>query len=132
YRLQVGNYPRSTGVFPPGGKFGESLSVRWIGDPAGETTSDVTLPAAYVPNFGITRQDDKGQSPHPNLFRITPLANVIEKEPNSDQNNATPFTPPIALNGVLEKPGDADHYVFPGKKGQTFDFKVYGRQIRSP
>ncbi|MDR3622092.1 MAG: peptidase [Paludisphaera borealis] len=132
YRVQVGNYPRSTGVFPPGGKFGETLAVRWIGDPAGEATVNVTLPAAYVPNFGITRQDEKGLSPHPNLFRLTPLGNVLEKEPNNDQATATPFTAPMALNGVLEKAGDVDHFVFAGKKGQTYDFRLFGRQLRSP
>ena len=38
----------------------------------------------------------------------------------------------MALNGVIDKPGDVDHYVFAGKKGQTYDFRLYGRQIRSP
>ncbi len=38
----------------------------------------------------------------------------------------------MALNGVIDKPGDVDHYVFAGKKGQTFDFRLFGRQIRSP
>jgi hypothetical protein len=132
YRVQVGNYPRSTGVFPAGGKFGESLAVKWIGDPAGEATSNVTLPPAPVPNFGLTRQDDKGSSPHPNLFRLTPLSNVLEVEPNNDHAMATKFTPPVALNGVLEKAGDVDHYVFAGKKGETYDFRLFGRQLRSP
>ena len=57
---------------------------------------------------------------------------MIEKEPNDDQAHATPFTAPMALNGVIDKPGDVDHFVFTGKKGQTYDFRLYGRQIRSP
>jgi hypothetical protein len=132
YRLHVGNYPRSTGVLPSGGKFGEKLSIRWLGDPAGEATSDVALPAVNVPGFGITRQDPRGVSPYPNAFRLTTLGNVIEKEPNDDQPHATPFTAPMAVNGVIDGPGDVDHYVFPGKKGQTYDFRLFGRQIRSP
>ena len=132
YRLHVGNFPRSTGVLPAGGKLGEKLAVRWIGDPAGETTTEVTLPTANVPNFGLNREDPRGQSPYPNTFRLTNLGNVVEKEPNDDQAHATPFTAPMAVNGIIDKPGDVDHFVFAGKKGQTFDFRLYGRQIRSP
>ncbi len=132
YRLHVGNFPRSTAILPAGGKLGEKLAVRWIGDPAGDVTTEVTLPATSVPGFGLYRQDSKGSSPYPNSFRLTTLSNVIEKEPNDDQAHATPFTAPMAINGVIDKPGDVDHYVFPGKKGLTYDFRLYGRQIRSP
>ena len=45
YRLHVGNFPRPTAVLPAGGKPGETLEVRWIGDPAGEATTTVKLPA---------------------------------------------------------------------------------------
>ena len=45
YRLHVGNFPRATAVMPAGGKPGETLAVRWIGDAAGETTSTIKLPA---------------------------------------------------------------------------------------
>ena len=132
YRLHVGNFPRSTAILPAGGKLGEKLAVRWIGDPAGDVTTEVTLPATSVPGFGLYRQDSKGSSPYPNSFRLTTLSNVIEKEPNDDQAHSTPFTAPMAINGVIDKPGDVDHYVFPGKKGLTYDFRLYGRQIRSP
>jgi hypothetical protein len=132
YRLHVGSFPRSTGLLPAGGKLGERLAVKWIGDPAGEATTEVTLPAANVPGFGLTRHDAHGFSPYPNSFRLTNLGNVIEQEPNDDPAHATTFSAPMAINGVIGKPGDVDHYVFAGKKGQTFDFRLFGRQIRSP
>jgi hypothetical protein len=132
YRLHVGHFPRATAVLPAGGRPGSKLSVRWIGDAAGEATGEVTLPASAVPDFGLVRQDDRGVSPYPNPFRLTPLDNVLEKEPNDDQAHATPFTAPMAVNGIIEKPGDVDHFVFSGKKGQAFDFRLYGRQLRSP
>ncbi|OJW04240.1 MAG: peptidase [Planctomycetales bacterium 71-10] len=132
YRLHVGDFPRATGVMPPGGRPGQSLAVRWIGDATGEASSEVVLPAESRAGWGLQRQDDKGLSPYPNAFRLVELDNVMEAEPNDDQNTATPFTAPAALNGVLGKAGDTDHFVFTGKKGQVFDFKVYGRQIRSP
>src|SRR5262245_20339243 len=84
YRVHVGNFPRATAVMPAGGKPGETLAVRWIGDPAGDATTTVKLPATFRGEFGLVRQDDKGISPYPNTFRLTPLGNVIEKEPNDD------------------------------------------------
>ncbi len=132
YRLHVGNFPRATGLLPSGGKPGESVAVRWIGDPAGDVTSTVKLPATFDRDFGIQRQDDKGFSPYPNAFRLTPLGNVLEKEPNDDQAHATPFEAPMAVNGVIEKPGDVDQFVFKATKGQVFDIHCFARRIRSP
>ena len=44
YRLHVGNFPRPTATVPAGGKFGETIDVRLIGDILGEKTVRVTLP----------------------------------------------------------------------------------------
>ncbi len=132
YRLHVGNFPRATGVMPLGGQPGEPLAARWIGDPAGDATTEITPPADAKEDFGLTRHDDKGFSPYPNPFRVSPLENVLETEPNDKPAEATPFTPPAALNGALEKPGDVDYYAFTGKKGETYDFRVFGRQLGSP
>src|SRR5262245_4687629 len=132
YRLHVGSFPRATAVLPAGGKPGEKLAVRWIGDAAGETTTTVTLPASASGEFGLVRQAAKGFSPYPNSFRVTPLGNVMEVEPNDDQEHATPFQAPMALNGVIGKPGDVDHFVFQASKYQVYDIHCYARRIRSP
>jgi hypothetical protein len=132
YRLHVGNYPRFSATVPGGGKPGEKVAVRWIGDVAGEKTTEVALPTSFDRDYGVVAQDDKGIAPYPNTFRLSPFGNVIEKEPNDDHATATPFTPPIALNGVIEKPGDVDHFIFSAKKGQVFDVWVYARRLRSP
>ena len=71
-------------------------------------------------------------APSPNPFRLSPLENVLEKEPNNDAQHATPFTAPAALNGVIDPPGDTDCWVFAAKKGQTFDVRVFARQLRTP
>ena len=38
----------------------------------------------------------------------------------------------MALNGVIDKPGDVDQFVFKATKGQVFDIHCYARRIRSP
>ena len=60
YRLHVGNFPRPTATLPAGGKFGETLDVRLIGDVLGEKTTRITLPAEQKRDFGIVATDDKG------------------------------------------------------------------------
>ena len=132
YRLHVGNFPRATAVMPAGGKPGETVAVRLIGDAAGETTSTIKLPPTFEREFGIDAHDDKGLSPYPNAFRLSNLGNVIEKEPNDDQAHATPFVAPMALNGVIEKAGDVDQFVFKATQGQVYDIHCYARRIRSP
>jgi hypothetical protein len=132
YRLHVGNFPRATAVLPAGGKPGESVAVRWIGDPTGDMSATIKLPPTFERDFGIERQDEKGLSPYRNTFRLSAIGNVIEKEPNDDQAHATPFAAPMALNGVIEKVGDVDQFVFKATAGQVYDIHCYARRIRSP
>ncbi len=132
YRLHVGNFPRPTATLPAGGKLGEHLRVRWIGDVLGETASEIDLPDHVDRTFGLLAHDTRGYAPYPNVFRLSPFGNTFESEPNETHNRATPFTPPVALNGVIEKAGDVDSFTFSARKGQTYDIRVFARQIRSP
>ena len=132
YRLHVGNFPRPTAIIPAGGKLGETLSVRWIGDVLGETTTSQTLPAVFDRHFGLLAHDDHGLAPSANVFRLSPFGNMIEREPNDSPATANPFSPPLALNGVISRSGDLDRFVFVAKKGQRYDVRVYARLIRSP
>jgi hypothetical protein len=132
YRLHVGHFPRPRAIVPAGGKLGETVQVRWIGDVAGDRATDVTLPSQPVPGFGLFAQDEQGSAPYPNEFRLSPFGNVVEVEPNDDHATATPFQAPLALNGVIDKPGDVDHFSFPAKQGQVFDIWVWARRLRSP
>jgi hypothetical protein len=132
YRLHVGNFPRPTATMPAGGKIGETLSVRWIGDVLGEKTTKLTLPARFDRNFGLIATDERGSAPYPNAFRLSTFGNTIEAEPNDNAKTATSSAPPIALNGVIEKMGDVDYFRFSAKKGTTYDIRVFARQIRSP
>ncbi|GIW87965.1 MAG: serine protease [Isosphaeraceae bacterium] len=132
YRLHVGEFPRPTAVFPAGGKLGQTVALRWIGDPAGERTEELTLPSAPDPTFALYAQDEHGQAPFPQPFRLSSLDNVLEGEPNDSAEQATPFEPPRALNGIIERAGDQDFFRFTAKKGQVWDIQCYARRLRSP
>jgi hypothetical protein len=132
YRLHVGHFPRPTATLPAGGKFGDHVKVRWIGDVMGETTTEIDLPGHTDRTFGLLAHDATGSAPYPNLFRLSPFGNTIESEPNDTHDTATPFTPPVALNGAIEHTGDVDLFRFNAKKGQQYDVRVFARGIRSP
>jgi hypothetical protein len=132
YRLHLGRFPRPTALLPAGGKPGETLQVKWLGDVLGEREETVTLPQEGSPLFGLLAKDETGMAPSANVFRINDLTNTIEAEPNNAAAEATPCTAPGAVNGVISQPGDVDCYKFSAKKGQVFEVRVYGRAIRSP
>jgi hypothetical protein len=134
YRLHVGTFPRPTAVYPAGGKPGETLNARYIGDAAGDIPATIAIPSDARVTFGAHAQDAGGISPSANPIRVVDLNNALEAEPNDALAQATPTgAAPIALNGIIEKPGDVDFLKFTAVKGQQLDIRVYARNtIRSP
>lgn len=132
YRLHVGGFPRPTATLPAGGRPGETLEVKFLGDVAGEFSNQVTLPSQPQRDFRLAAQTDAGVSPSGNVFRIDDLPNALEAEPNNALAEATVFAAPAALGGVLGAPGDIDHFRFTATKGQVFDVRVLARSLRSP
>jgi hypothetical protein len=132
YRLHVGSYRRPDVVYPAGGKIGTKTKVRFIErDSAFE--EEVQLPAEFDPGYMLY---SKTQEPAPsgNPFRLVNYDNVLEAEPNEEQAKATVATAgePIALNGIIEKPGDVDFFKVPLKKGMTLEVQGYAQSIGSP
>lgn len=133
YRLHVGTFPRPLAMVPAGGKLGEEVEVRFLGDPAGEIKQKFKLPTTMQAKYGLYAQDAGGIAPSPNPFRLSEFPNVIEVEPNGNHQQATRVPSlPAALNGVISKPGEVDHFRFTAKKGQTFDVHCYARRLGSP
>jgi len=132
YRLHIGTFPSAKGVIPAGGKAGDEVEVRFLGDPTGELKQKIKLPAAADPNFGVFAQDANGISPSPLPFRVSDFPNVLEVEPNNAPPQATPGALPAAFNGIVDAPGDVDFFKFSAKKGQVFDVHCFARRMGSP
>ena len=131
YRCHIGNYPRPLAVVPSGGKPGQRVAVKFLGDVSGEFSGEFTLPANVEPDFALFAQDDKGISPSGNRFRVVNLENSIEQEPNESIAQATKAEAPVAFNGVLSSKSDIDFFGFTAKKGQSLDIHVWARRLRS-
>lgn len=132
YRLHIGTFPRPTAVIPAGGKPGEELEVRFVGDPAGEIKQKIKLPAAVDPDFRLHCQTPDGISPTGFRFRVADLPNVLDTPAAAAPQGAPVGTAPGAFNGVISVPGETKYFKFAAKKGQVFDIHCYARRAGSP
>ncbi|TDU80821.1 hypothetical protein EI77_00119 [Prosthecobacter fusiformis] len=132
YRLQVGSFRRPDVVYPAGGMLGSTTKVRFI-DKDGSFEEEVKLPAQEDPNFNLFSKGAEA-APSGNPFRLVPFDNTLEAEPNNEQAAATPVTiaEPVALNGVIETPGDVDFFKIPLKKDQQVVLQAFAQSLGSP
>ncbi|MGI9455333.1 MAG: hypothetical protein ACR2NU_02160 [Aeoliella sp.] len=132
YRLHIGSFPRPVAVYPPGGRVGEKVTVNWIGDAAGTATEEVTLPGEPTDRFSYFPSCERGTSPSPHPLRVVELPVTREAEPNNAAAEATTGEAPGAFCGIIEQPGDQDHFRFAAKNGQVLHFRLRARSIGSP
>lgn len=134
YRAHIGNFPRPTAIYPAGGKAGTEMEFTMLGDVKGAYPVKVKLPAsAENDRFGVFAANAGLLPPSPNLVRLSPHENILEKEPNNTNAEATDAGAiPVAFNGILQAEGDVDFFKFTAKKDQTFQFRVFANSIGSP
>lgn len=132
YRLHVGSFRRPDVVYPAGGQLGSQLKVRFI-EKDGSFEEEVTLPQEADPGHMLFSKT-QGAAPSGNPFRLVPFGNALEAEPNNEQAKATEVKQgePVALNGVIEAPGDIDFFKLALKKGQQVVLQAYAQTLGSP
>lgn len=134
YALHLGTFPRPAWVYPAGGRAGEPLSVVFGGDAAGEFSQLIHPVPAQPDSSPIFAELDGKRSPTALPFRVCEFGNVLEAEPDDSTDDSTRQSVeiPIALNGVLRDPGDADtfriHVPHPG----TFRLEAFASRLGSP
>ena len=132
YRLHVGGYRRPDVVYPAGGKAGSKMTVRFI-ESGGFFEEEVQLPTEADPNYMIYSTSQE-PAPSGNPFRLVDYDNGMEVEPNNEQAKATAIAKgnPIALNGIIEAPGDVDFFKVPLKKGTVLEVQTFAQSLGSP
>lgn len=132
YRLHIGSFRRPDVCYPSGGKIGSTQKIKFIEKNGDVTEEDVLLPSEPVDKHPVYLKNDP--APSGNILRVRPYENTLETEPNDEFAKATPSgaTAPIALNGIIEKPGDIDFFKFNLTKGQKVDFFTYAQTLGSP
>ncbi|HEX4142945.1 MAG TPA: serine protease [Pirellulales bacterium] len=123
YAAHIGENHRPLAIYPAGGQASEKLSATLLGDPAGNEPISVEL-ADGPGDFAF---NDTMPSPLP--MRVSPYENVLEA---SDNGPTAIEHLPAALNGIIEKPGDADVFRLSVRKGDRYRVRVYGRSLGTP
>ena len=131
YRVAIGELPFVTGIFPLGGSAGSQTSVEVTG---------WNLPVTNL----VQDAQDKGPGIYPISvhkaalisnhvpFAVDTLPDVLEAEQNDSVTNAQKLTPPIIVNGRIERPGDRDVFQFEGQAGEQVVAEVCARRLDSP
>lgn len=119
----IGTFRRPLAAYPAGGKAGEPLTTTFLGDPLGEFTE--TVPVPEKPGMFSWF----GDAPSPLTLRSSPYGNLLE-----DREAPETRVPslPIAVNGVIEKPGDRDVFRLAVKKGDRYRVRVYASALGHP
>ena len=127
YRITLGEIPYVKGIFPIGGREGTqtSLNLRGWNLPVKKLTVDVAGDTQVRwSNDGVT----SNQVP----FAVDSLPEQLENEPNDGRDTAQLVSPPVIVNGHINKPGDVEMFRFEGRAGAIIVAEVYARRLHSP
>ena len=131
YRIQIGETPFLTSVFPLGGPAGEPLLIEMQGWNLRQAT--LNLPSMGEPPgvYHVTARRH-GQVSNRLPFVLDDLPEVFEQEPNDDRDQAQPVELPVIINGRIAAPGDWDLFRFDGRRGEVVVAEVLARRLNSP
>jgi hypothetical protein len=134
YRMHVGTFPRPRAVFPPAGRPARSRRSGSSATRPGRSSRRSRCRTRPGEVYPLLAEQDGSLAPTANPFRVSPFANAFEGESNDEHAKATRYDGelPVALNGIIEKEGDADFFRFKAKKGQALDINCYARRLRTP
>ena len=131
YRIEVGELPFVTGIFPLGGRSGTRTAVELNGWnlPAGKLTEDAKRkPAGIYPISTASGPFLSNRVP----FAVDTMPETLDKEPNDSRQKAQRVTLPVIVNGRIDRPGDWDVFRFDGRAGEEIVAEVSARRLNSP
>lgn len=123
YAIHIGRFFRPLAAYPAGGQAGQPIEVQLLGDPLGPVSHTVAVPNAPG-TFPLV-----GDAPVPLPLRSSPYPNMLE-EPGAAETKV-PATP-IAVNGILAKPGEIDRFRIPAKKDLPLQVRVWSSGLGLP
>jgi WD40 repeat protein len=131
YRLTVGELPFVTGIFPMNVTRGSHVEAHLIGaNLPNEGKVMVTAPTEGDPT--VTPSVVNLRSRREIKFLPIDYATPIEQEPNDMPAQAQMLAIPVAVNGRMNRPGDADVFAFDARKGVNYIMETMASQRGSP
>ena len=129
YRLELGELPFVTSIFPLGGPVDMPTTVEVNGWnlPVDRLTRSESEPGLHAVAVG----DEKRIS---NLlpFSVGTLPECLERESNNTPRSAQTIALPMVVNGRIAEPRDEDVFEFEGRAGEEIVAEVWARRLGSP
>ncbi len=130
YRLNIGELPQVTRVFPLGGRRGTTTKVRVWGVNLPVQALEVPLAASSL-NFMRVRVPGKPAS-NEFWFAAGDYDEVSAAPGGQTPETAQKVEWPAVVNGQIARPGQVDYYQISVHKGQTLLMETQGCRLRSP
>lgn len=131
YRMNIGEVPFVTSIFPLGGRVGEPVTIEvdgWNLDNAKLASPPKDAgPGTYL----IAATKGKAVS-NQVPFALDTLPECFDAEANDDPSKAQKVTLPIIVNGRMDQANDWDVFEIEGKAGETIVAEVHARRLDSP
>ncbi|MCA9037120.1 MAG: hypothetical protein KDA91_18415, partial [Planctomycetaceae bacterium] len=148
YALHIGDFVRPSFVFPAGGQLGTTMDLTLGGIETSPNQQTISLTAAGLEDGSIDRltpgtggifiQRNGVINPVAIPFRFSRFPNVLEPAAsgkNDDRKkefrDAT-IPLPVALNGILNSPGDLDEFRILGESSGLYEVEVFADRLGSP
>lgn len=126
-RLALGNWQYVDAVFPAAVRRGQPASVELIGNAPGQNARvQATGDGSFLPLPWANPSLAGGPRP---WVIVSDLPEYVEKEGAAPQDAGTV---PVALNGRLGKPGEADRFQLGVRPGDKLRFEVFADRLGSP
>jgi hypothetical protein len=135
YALHVGEFPRPSGVFPPGGQAGRQTRLKLLGLDGHAASQTLNPPDDAGPWFDYFPSMAGRTEPTaiPLRFRSYPCVDEVEPgeaTPPPDRVEAHAW--PVAFHGVIGGRGDIDAFAVRAFSGQTIQVEVFATRVGSP
>ncbi|MCS7045510.1 MAG: hypothetical protein NZO58_04050 [Gemmataceae bacterium] len=131
YRLEIGELPFITSIFPLGGRASSATTVALEGWNLPQT--NLTLEAKEMKPGTLPLQVRAGELLSNSVpFAVDTLPEVFAAGTNTSIAAAQPVALPVIVNGRLTSPGSWHVYRLEGRKGQVVVAEVQARRLDSP
>jgi len=129
YRVQIGERPFITSIFPLGCRVGQTARIELAGWNLPVTNLTVPAQEPGIHPVSVTRD---GLPSNEMPFCVDTLPECFEQEPNDSTAAAQAVSLPIIVNGRINSSTDGDVFKFSGVEGETIVAEVMARRLNSP
>jgi hypothetical protein len=131
YRIEAGELPFVTGIFPIGGaaKTRTTIAMEGWNLPVSRLTLE---PAAMKPGILPLSVRNGEHLSNTVPFAVDTLPECLGQDDHHTPESAQPITIPTIINGRITNPGAWDVYRFEGHAGQAIVAEVRARRLDSP